>query len=115
MDCFNQELIKNVKLAQSENGADDISEEKYAFIQYVFSKIESISMDSIEICDEEFEELNVNLDAYYFDEDANVYNLYLAIYSNQNDDNSFLAKEQALVYYNKIINFLKKTFFWKIR
>lgn len=110
MDCFNQELIKNVKLAQSENGTDDISEEKYAFIQYIFSKIESISMDSIEICNEEFEELNVNLDAYYFDEDANVYNLYLAIYSNQNDDNSFLTKEQALVYYNKIINFLKKTF-----
>lgn len=110
MDCFNQELIKNVKLAQSENDVDDFSEEKYAFIQYVFSKIESISMDSIEICDEEFEELSANLDAYYFDEDANVYNLYLAIYNNQNDDNSFLTKEQAQVYYNKIINFLKKTF-----
>ena len=42
MDCFNQELIKNVKLAHSENGDEDFSEEKYAFIQYVFSNIESI-------------------------------------------------------------------------
>lgn len=109
MDCFNQELIKNVKLAHSENGDEDFSEEKYAFIQYVFSNIESIPMDSIDICDEEFEELNANLDAFYYDEDSQVYNLYLAIYNDQNDDNSFLTKEQLQGYYDKIINFLKKT------
>ena len=109
MDCFNQELIKNVKLAHSENGGEDFSEEKYAFIQYVFSNIESIPMDSIDICDEEFEELNANLDAFYYDEDSQVYNLYLAIYNDQNDDNSFLTKEQLQGYYDKIINFLKKT------
>lgn len=109
MDCFNQELIKNVKLAHSENGGEDFSEEKYAFIQYVFSNIESIPMDSIDICDEEFEELNANLDAFYYDEDSQVYNLYLAIYIDQNDDNSFLTKEQLQGYYDKIINFLKKT------
>lgn len=109
MDCFNQELIKNVKLAHSENGGEDFSEEKYAFIQYVFSNIESIPMDSIDICNEEFEELNANLDAFYYDEDSQVYNLYLAIYNDQNDDNSFLTKEQLQGYYDKIINFLKKT------
>ena len=109
MDCFNQELIKNVKLAHSENGDEDFSEEKYAFIQYVFSNIESIPMDSIDICDEEFEELNANLDSFYYDEDSQVYNLYLAIYNDQNDDNSFLTKEQLQGYYDKIINFLKKT------
>ena len=109
MDCFNQELIKNVKLAHSENGGEDFSEEKYAFIQYVFSNIESIPIDSIDICDEEFEELNANLDAFYYDEDSQVYNLYLAIYIDQNDDNSFLTKEQLQGYYDKIINFLKKT------
>lgn len=109
MDCFNQELIKNVKLAHFENGGEDFSEEKYAFIQYVFSNIESIPMDSIDICDEEFEELNANLDAFYYDEDSQVYNLYLAIYNDQNDDNSFLTKEQLQGYYDKIINFLKKT------
>lgn len=109
MDCFNQELIKNVKLAHSENGGEDFSEEKYAFIQYVFSNIESIPMDSIDICDEEFEELNANLDSFYYDEDSQVYNLYLAIYNDQNDDNSFLTKEQLQGYYDKIINFLKKT------
>ena len=109
MDCFNQELIKNVKLAHSENGGEDFSEEKYAFIQYVFSNIESIPMDSIDICDEEFEELNANLDAFYYDDDSQVYNLYLAIYIDQNDDNSFLTKEQLQGYYDKIINFLKKT------
>lgn len=109
MDCFNQELIKNVKLAHSENGGEDFSEEKYAFIQYVFSNIESIPMDSIDICDEEFEDLNANLDAFYYDEDSQVYNLYLAIYNDQNDDNSFLTKEQLQGYYDKIVNFLKKT------
>lgn len=109
MDCFNQELIKNVKLAHFENGDEDFSEEKYAFIQYVFSNIESIPMDSIDICDEEFEELNANLDAFYYDEDSQVYNLYLAIYNDQNDDNSFLTKEQLQGCYDKIINFLKKT------
>lgn len=100
MDCFNQELIKNVKLAYSENGDEDFSEEKYVFIQYVFSNIESIPMDSIDICDEEFEELNANLDALYYDEDSQVYNLYLAIYNDQNDDNSFLTKERLQSYYD---------------
>lgn len=99
MDCFNQELIKNVKLAYSENGDEDFSEEKYVFIQYVFSNVESIPMDSIDICDEEFEELNANLDAFYYDEDSQVYNLYLAIYNDQNDDNSFLTKEERLQSY----------------
>lgn len=110
MNCFNQELIKNIKLAKSNTDTGDVSEEKYTFIQYVFSKLESISFDSFEICDEEFEELNANLDAFYYDEDASVYNLYLAIYNDQNNDNSSIAKEQVQTYYNKIINFLKKTF-----
>lgn len=109
MDCFNQELVKNIKLAYSENEAEEFSEEKYTFIQYVFSNIESISMDSIEICDEEFEELNANIDGYYYDEDASVYNLYLAIYNEDNDDNSFLDKDEINSYYDKIINFISKT------
>ena len=109
MDCFNCELIKNVKLINSENDDDDVIEEKYAFIKYVFSNIESISMDGIEICNEEFEQLNANLDAFYYDEDSQVYNLYLAIYNDKNDDNSFLTREQVQNYYDKISNFLKKT------
>ena len=109
MDCFNQELVKNIKLAYSENEAEEFSEEKYTFIQYVFSNIESISMDSIEICDEEFEELNANIDGYYYDEDVSVYNLYLAIYNEDNDDNSFLEKDEINSYYDKIINFISKT------
>lgn len=106
MASFNEELIRNIKLFHSED--DDFSEEKYAFIQYVFSNIESISKDSIEICDEEFEGLNCNLDAYYYDEDSQVYNLYLAVYNDEIDDNAFLSKEQIQAQYDKIINFLKR-------
>ena len=106
MASFNEELIRNIKLFHSED--DDFSEEKYAFIQYVFSNIESISKDNIEICDEEFEGLNCNLDAYYYDEDSQVYNLYLAVYSDEIDDNAFLSKEQIQAQYDKIVNFLKR-------
>lgn len=106
MASFNEELIRNIKLFHSED--DDFSEEKYAFVQYVFSNIESISKDNIEICDEEFEGLNCNLDAYYYDEDSQVYNLYLAVYSDEIDDNAFLSKEQIQAQYDKIINFLKR-------
>ena len=108
MDCFNTELIKNVKLSLSQND-DEYYEEKYAFIRYVFSNIESISNDSIEICNEEFEELDANVDGYYYDEDSSVYNLYIAAYNNQNDDNSFLNKEEIDKYYRKITNFIIKT------
>lgn len=109
MECFNRELIKNIKLSLSEYD-EDFFEEKYAFIRYVFSKIESIPYDSIEICNEEFEELNSNIDAYYYDEDSSIYNLYLAIYNNQNDDSSFLNKEEIDAFYKKITNFILKTF-----
>lgn len=110
MECFNHELIKNIKLMQSQDEENEFLEEKYTFIRYVFSKLESISADSIDICNEEFEELESNIDAYYYDEDTSVYNLYLAIYNNQNDDNSFLDKEHVDKYYKKIINFVSKTF-----
>ena len=110
MECFNYELIKNIKLMQSQDEENEFLEEKYTFIRYVFSKLESISTDSIDICNEEFEELESNIDAYYYDEDTSVYNLYLAIYNNQNDDNSFLDKEYVDKYYKKIINFVSKTF-----
>lgn len=106
MPCFNEELIRNIKLYHSED--DDFSEEKYAFIQYVFSNIESISKEDIEICDEEFEGLNCNLDAHYYDEDSQVYNLYLAIYNDEIDDNAFLDKEHVQPFYDKVVNFLKK-------
>lgn len=106
MACFNEELIRNIKLYHSED--DEFFEEKYSFIQYVFSKIESVPKDDIEICDEEFEGLNCNLDAYYYDEDSQVYNLYLAIYNDEIDDNAFLLKDQIQFYYDKIVNFLEK-------
>lgn len=110
MECFNHELIKNIKLMQSQDEENEFLEEKYTFIRYVFSKLESIPADSIDICNEEFEELDSNIDAYYYDEDTSVYNLYLAIYNNQNDDNSFLDKDYVDKYYKKIINFVSKTF-----
>lgn len=107
MDSFNKELINKIKIFQAENQEEDI-EEKYCFIQYVFSNIESISYDSIDINSEEFEEMNCNVDALYYDEDDSVYNLYLAIYNDKIDDLAFLSKEEVQNYYDKIINFLKK-------
>lgn len=108
MENFNKELIRNVKLSQADDD-EDAYEEKYSFIRYVFSSIESISMDDIELCPEEFEQLNANVDGYFYDEDSQVYNLYIAIYNDDIDDNAFLSKEVVDSYYAKIINFITKT------
>ncbi len=108
MNNFNKELIKNIKLMHSENEGD-FSEEKYSFIKYIFSNLESISEDNIEIIEEDFEDLDCDVDAYYYDEDSSTYNLYIAIYDDNLDDNSFLNKEQIDKYYNKITNFIEKT------
>lgn len=105
---FNKQLINNVKLFHSQNN-EDACEEKYSFIKYVFSNIESISCQDIDICEEEFENLNTNIDAYYYEEDSHVYNLYIAIYSDNLDDQDFLSKNQIDLYYKKIINFVDKT------
>ena len=107
MNNFNKELIKNIKLYSTEN-SEDFIEDKYSFIRYVFSNFESISEDNIEIVEEEFEDLHCNLDAYYYDEDSLTYNLYIAAYNDENDDNSFLKKEEIDSYYEKIINFVNK-------
>lgn len=105
MPDFNKELISNVKIFQTEN-LEQNYEEKYCFIQYVFSNFQSIDYEDIEIIDEEFEELNSNIDAVYFDEDSSTINLYLAIYNDSIDDNAFLIKEEIQKCYDKAINFL---------
>lgn len=107
MDNFNQGLINQIKLFHSESGED--FEEKYSFIRFVFSNLESINADDIEVCEEEFESLKSNLDAFYYDEDSNVYNLYLALYNENLDDNSFVTKCQIDSAYEKIKNFIGKT------
>ena len=88
MNNFNKELINKIKLFQSEENNIDVVEEKYYFIKYVFSNLESLDAESLDICEEEFDGLKCNVDAYFFDEDNSTYNLYLGIYNDQNDDNS---------------------------
>lgn len=108
MANFNEELIKNVKSLHA-NKDDDYFEEKYSFIKYVANIIDSIDKDDIEICNENFEQLNCGFDALYFDEDSNIYNLYIAAYNNENNDNSFLTKEDMDALYLQIYNFVEKT------
>lgn len=107
MNNFNKELIKNIKLFHSEIN-DDIVEDKYSFIKYVFTNLESVSEDAIEIVEEDFEDLNCDIDAYYYDEDSSIYNLYIAIYDDEIDDNAFLNQDDAKSYYDKICNFISK-------
>lgn len=107
MSNFNKELIRNVKLFHAQNN-DEFIEEKYSFIKYVFSNFESISEENIDLVEEEFKELKCNVDAYYYDEDTSTYNLYIAIYNDDIDDNAFLTKNEVELYYDKIINFVKK-------
>lgn len=107
MNNFNKELIKNIKLFHSEIN-DDIVEDKYSFIKYVFTNLESVSEDAIEIVEEDFEDLNCDIDAYYYDEDSSIYNLYIAIYDDEIDDNAFLNQDDAKRYYDKICNFISK-------
>ena len=107
MDNFNKELIRNIKLFHSKN-EEEIFDEKYSFLKYVFKNLEAIEDDCLEVCEEEFLELEANIDGYYYDEDSSTYNLYLVVYNDKNDDNSFLDKEEIEKHYNKIINFAKK-------
>ena len=108
MNNFNKELINKIKLFQSEENNIDVVEEKYYFIKYVFANLESLDAESLDICEEEFDGLKCNVDAYFFDEDNSTYNLYLGIYNDQNDDNATLSKEAITKEYGKIINFVKK-------
>lgn len=105
MENFNQDLINKIKLYNY--NSDEPIDEKYAFIKYVFSNIESIPEDSFDICEDEFPELNVDIDAIYFDEDSNVYNLYFAIYSNENNDESSLTNQEILNEFSKLDNFIR--------
>lgn len=108
MNDFNNKLIKKVKLFHSEQD-DEYLEEKYSFIKYIMSNIESISPDQIEVCEEEFPSLDSNLDAYYYDEDSAVHNLYVGIYNDSINDEVKLSKNEIEKHYSKIINFLKNT------
>lgn len=108
MSDFNKELISKVKVfhaGQLDEG--DITEEKYSFLKYIFTKLESTEGDFLDICEEEFADLDCNIDGYYYDEDSNVYNLYLTIYDDHLDDHSTLTEDAANSEYRKIINFVK--------
>lgn len=107
MNDFNKEFINNVKLFHS-NKDEDYFEEKYSFIKYVVSNLDSVSDDYIEICSEEYEGLNCDVDACYYEEDSNTYNLYIAIYDDNVNENDFLTQEEVEGYYAKIYNFIDK-------
>ena len=108
MGDFNKELINKVKLFQNELDSQELLEEKYSFLRYVFKNLESVESDYLDICEEEFRALNCNIDGCYYDEDNSTYNLYLVKYSDSNNDESVLSEQEIAEEYNKIINFLKK-------
>ena len=109
MNNFNREFIKKIKLFHTEQqDSNEICEEKYSFLKYVFSNLESMDPDNLEICSEEFVSLNCNLDAYYYDEDSKTYNLYIAIYNDEIEDSVFLSPQETEKEYNKIINFVTR-------
>lgn len=109
MNNFNKELISRVKLFYTEESAEEITEEKYAFLKYIFNNLESLDADCIEICEEEFDAINCNIDGCYFDEDNSTYNLYIAIYGDANEDDTTLSKNILFDEYAKIANFIEKT------
>ena len=82
MSNFNEELIKNVKLFAAENQLDYQHEEKYSFLQYIFTLLESKDIDDLNLCTEEFPAFGCNVDGYYYDVDSSCYNLFLSIYNN---------------------------------
>ena len=109
MDNFNKELINRVKLFYTEESAEEITEEKYAFLRYVFKNLESLDAECLEICEEEFDDINCNVDGCYFDEDNSTYNLYIAIYGDDNGDDTVLSKNVLNSEYGAIANFIDKT------
>ena len=72
MGDFNKELINKVKLFQNELDSQELLEEKYSFLRYVFKNLESVESDYLDICEEEFRALNCNIDGCYYDEDNRV-------------------------------------------
>ena len=106
MEDFNTVLIKNIKMFRNDQVDQEYSDEKYDFLLYVVEQVEGISKEDIFICDEEFPFFNSNIDGYYFDEDANVYNLILSLYNNKNNDSSYLSNESYLHEVNKIIQLI---------
>lgn len=106
MGDFNSVLIKNIKLFKNDQMDEEYSDEKYDFLLYVFEQIEGVSQDEITICDEEFPYLNANVDGFHFNEDSNVYNLILSLYSNDNDDSSTINEKNYLYEVEKIKNLI---------
>ena len=104
---FNKRLIGEIKLFNGQFFADDLIENKYAFIAYLFSKLESKDPKDLTIVNEEYPSLKSNIDAYYRDEDSGVADLYIAIFDDKADDVSFCTKEEVDGAFEKAINFLK--------
>lgn len=106
MSSFNEKFIQEIKLFHSEESFDNLIEEKYSFLKYVFKNLESIDGDELDICEEEFSQLNSNIDAYYYDEESSTYNLYIAIY-NDHIGEQVISKELFNETYNKIKKFVE--------
>ena len=107
MSDFNSNLITKIKLFHNDLKNEDYSDEKYSFMLYVFEQIEYISQDEITVCDEEFQSFGMNIDGFYYDEDSNVYNLIIAIYSDENTDESKISNDEFKNKVNKIVKFIE--------
>lgn len=106
---FNKRLIGEIKLFNGQFFADDLVENKYAFITYLFSKLESKDPKDLTIVGEEYPSLKSNVDAYYKDEDSGVADLYIGLFDEKADDLSFCAKEEVDGVFEKTVTFLKMT------
>ena len=81
IDEFAKDLQVQVRLFKSANLNEDYLDDKYYFFEYIFSNLENSDLDSFTICSESFPQLNSRVDAYYYDEDTDVHNLFLTIYN----------------------------------
>lgn len=109
IDEFAKDLQVQVRLFKSANLNEDYLDDKYYFFEYIFSNLENSDLDSFTICSESFPQLNSRVDAYYYDEDTDVHNLFLTIY-NRLDSVETINEEVLNENYQQIINFLKISF-----
>lgn len=101
MNNFNKSLINSVKMFES-NSEEDIEDEKIAFLKFCFKNIESKDAEDLAVCNETFERLSAGIDGYFYDEDTDSYNLFQTIYSDENDDETYLDELDYSFALNKV-------------